>query len=86
MSTAADTASRYRAIDRSQNRHGLPQRWRHSAHAVVTADGNFDEINESDTALLRTIATFEELMESAGVIESGFAAIVARPRAPVHIA
>jgi SAM-dependent methyltransferase len=48
--------------------------------------GNFDESNESDIALLRTIATFEELMESAGVIESEFAAIVARPRAPVRVA
>jgi hypothetical protein len=48
--------------------------------------GNFDETNESDFALLRATAIFEELMESAGMIASEFAAIVARPRAPVHIA
>jgi SAM-dependent methyltransferase len=42
--------------------------------------GNFNENDEGDAALLRVIATFEELMESAGVIDSDFAAIVARPK------
>ena len=42
--------------------------------------GNFDEHNETDVVLLRTIATFEEVMESAGVIGSDFAAIVAKPK------
>jgi SAM-dependent methyltransferase len=42
--------------------------------------GNFDENNDTDVALLRTIATFEEVMESAGVIGSDFAAIVAKPK------
>ena len=42
--------------------------------------GNFDENNETDVVLLRTIATFEEAMESAGVMGSDFAAIVAQPK------
>lgn len=42
--------------------------------------GNFDENNETDVALLRTIAAFEEVMEGAGVIKSDFAAIVAKPK------
>lgn len=42
--------------------------------------GNFDENDETDAALLRTIATFEEVMEGAGVIGSDFAAIVAKPK------
>ncbi len=43
--------------------------------------GNFDENNETDVALLRTLAIFEETMESTGAIETEFAAIVAKPRA-----
>ena len=43
--------------------------------------GNFDENNETDVALLRTLATFEEVMEGAGVIGADFAAIVAKPKA-----
>lgn len=42
--------------------------------------GNFDENNETDVALLRTIAAFEEVMEGAGIIGSDFAAIVAKPK------
>jgi len=42
--------------------------------------GNFNEHNETDVALLRTIATFEEVMEGAGLIGSDFAAIVAKPK------
>ena len=42
--------------------------------------GNFNENDETDVALLRTIATFEEVMEGAGVIGSDFAAIVAKPK------
>ncbi len=42
--------------------------------------GNFDENDEADVALVRTIATFEETLESAGVIGSDFAAIVAKPK------
>jgi hypothetical protein len=42
--------------------------------------GNFDENNDSDVALLKTIATFEEAMEAAGAIETDFAAIVAKPK------
>ena len=42
--------------------------------------GNFDENDETDVALLRTIATFEEAMEGAGAIGSDFAAIVAKPK------
>jgi SAM-dependent methyltransferase len=42
--------------------------------------GNFDENDETDVALLRTLATFEEVMENAGVIGSDFAAIVAKPK------
>lgn len=42
--------------------------------------GNFDEDSETDVALLRTIAAFEEVMEGAGVIGSDFAAIVAKPK------
>lgn len=42
--------------------------------------GNFDPASDADTALLQTIAIFEETLEEAGVIQSDFAAIVARPR------
>lgn len=42
--------------------------------------GNFDENNETDVALMRTLATFEEVMEGAGIIGSDFAAIVAKPK------
>lgn len=42
--------------------------------------GNFDENDEADVTLLRTFATFEEVLESVGSIPSDFAAIVARPR------
>lgn len=42
--------------------------------------GNFDESNETEAALLRTIAIFEEALENAGAIESDFAAIVAKPK------
>lgn len=42
--------------------------------------GNFNENSEADVALLRTIATFEEIMEGAGLIGSDFAAIVAKPK------
>ena len=42
--------------------------------------GNFDETNENDVALIRTIAIFEEALESVGAIGADFAAIVARPK------
>jgi 2-polyprenyl-3-methyl-5-hydroxy-6-metoxy-1,4-benzoquinol methylase len=42
--------------------------------------GNFDENNDSDVALLKTIATFEEILEETGAIQSDFAVIVAKPR------
>lgn len=49
--------------------------------------GNFDENNETDVALLRTLAIFEEQMEKAGAIGSDFAAIVAKPRKVIsHLA
>ena len=41
---------------------------------------NFDEHNENDVALLKLIATFEEILEEADIIQSDFAAIVATPR------
>lgn len=43
--------------------------------------GNFDETKDSDVALLNLLATFEEILENAGVIEADFAAIVAKPKA-----
>jgi 2-polyprenyl-3-methyl-5-hydroxy-6-metoxy-1,4-benzoquinol methylase len=42
--------------------------------------GNFDENNDSDVAILEIIATFEEVLEKAGAIQSDFAVIVAQPR------
>ena len=42
--------------------------------------GNFDERDENDVALLKTLATFEEFVESTGAIGSDFAVIVAKPR------
>lgn len=42
--------------------------------------GNFDEHNETDVALLNTIAIFEETLEKTGALGSEFAAIVARPK------
>lgn len=42
--------------------------------------GNFDANDETDVALLRSIAIFEETLERTGVLESDFAAIVARPK------
>jgi 2-polyprenyl-3-methyl-5-hydroxy-6-metoxy-1,4-benzoquinol methylase len=42
--------------------------------------GNFDENSDSDVALLKTIATFEEILEETGAIQSDFAVVVAKPR------
>lgn len=42
--------------------------------------GNFDPANETDMALLETLAILEEALEDAREIEPDFAAIVARPR------
>jgi 2-polyprenyl-3-methyl-5-hydroxy-6-metoxy-1,4-benzoquinol methylase len=41
--------------------------------------GNFDPDAESDVALVKTIAILEETLEESGVLQSDFAAIVARP-------
>ena len=41
--------------------------------------GNFDENNETDVALLRSLAIFEDTLEKTGALESDFAAIIARP-------
>jgi hypothetical protein len=41
---------------------------------------NFDAANETDAALLNTIAIFEKLLERTGAIASDLAAIAARPR------
>ncbi len=43
--------------------------------------GNFDPKEESDIALLRTLAILEETLEECGVLQPDFAAIVARPKA-----
>ena len=43
--------------------------------------GNFDPASETDVALVKLLALFEELLEKTGAIESDFAAIVARPKA-----
>jgi 2-polyprenyl-3-methyl-5-hydroxy-6-metoxy-1,4-benzoquinol methylase len=45
--------------------------------------GNFDESNDTDVTLLRTISAFEEILEKVGAINSDFAAIVAKPRQTV---
>jgi SAM-dependent methyltransferase len=42
--------------------------------------GNFMEDDDSDVALLRIIAMLEEELERAGVIDSEFAVVVARPK------
>jgi SAM-dependent methyltransferase len=42
--------------------------------------GNFDEGKERDVALLRVLATFEQFLEEEALIDSDFAAIVARPK------
>ena len=42
--------------------------------------GNFLEDREEDVALLHLMALLEDLLEKYGVVESDFAAIVARPR------
>jgi hypothetical protein len=41
--------------------------------------GNFDQNDETAVALLNILATLEETLEQHGVIESDFAAIVAKP-------
>jgi hypothetical protein len=41
---------------------------------------NFDAANETDAALLNTIAIFEKLLERTGAIASDLTAIAARPR------
>jgi SAM-dependent methyltransferase len=42
--------------------------------------GNFDPDNETDVALVKLLALFEEMLEKTGAISSDFAAIVAQPR------
>jgi hypothetical protein len=42
--------------------------------------GNFDPTNEADVAILRTLVLMEVTLEEAGVLDSDFAAIVARPK------
>lgn len=42
--------------------------------------GNFDEYSPADTALLKTIALFEEALEETGALGSDFAAIVGKPK------
>ncbi len=42
--------------------------------------GNYDPENEADVALLRSFAIFEESLENAAMLNSHFAAIVARPK------
>ena len=42
--------------------------------------GNFDEKNETDTSILKLLATFEEILEERGALECDFAALVCRPR------
>lgn len=42
--------------------------------------GNFDRTNESDVAMLRTIALLEEALEQAGTLQSDHAVIVAKPK------
>jgi len=46
--------------------------------------GNFDESDDRDATMLNLIATFEEILEDSGLIESEFAAVVAKPKARIE--
>ncbi|MEA2907131.1 MAG: hypothetical protein QOI12_4518 [Alphaproteobacteria bacterium] len=55
-------------------------------HMLLTGIvGNFDEDDERDAAVLDVLCKFEQHLEAAGIIESDFAAIVARPRADIVV-
>ena len=42
--------------------------------------GNFEHDDEKDACILNLLATFEEMLEQNGVIESDFAVIVCKPK------
>jgi SAM-dependent methyltransferase len=42
--------------------------------------GNFDEASEIDTCIIHLLATFEQILEQCGALESDFAAMICRPK------
>jgi SAM-dependent methyltransferase len=45
--------------------------------------GNFDEDSEVDRCIINLLATFEEILEQRGALDSDFAAIVCRPKSNI---